>query len=51
MLGRQETLSPVREIHFVLLILIEAVHTSEKPLNFYETTRYNVPPGCHLSSL
>jgi hypothetical protein len=28
-------------------LMMEAVHISETLVNFYETTRRNIPKGCH----
>jgi hypothetical protein len=28
--------------------MMEAVSTSETPVNFYQTTRLNIPEDCHL---
>jgi hypothetical protein len=30
------------------MLMMEAVRTSETSVNFYETTRRNIPEGCHL---
>jgi hypothetical protein len=32
----------------VIALMTEAVRTSEKLLNFYQTTWYNIPGECHL---
>jgi hypothetical protein len=32
-------------------VIMEAVHTSETSVNFYEVTRRSIPEGCHLESL
>jgi hypothetical protein len=29
--------------------MMEAIRTSETSVKFYETTRRNIPEGCHLS--
>jgi hypothetical protein len=29
-------------------LVMEAVSTSEPSVNFYETTRHNIPEGCNL---
>jgi hypothetical protein len=31
-----------------IALMMEAVSTSETSVNFYETTRRNIPEGCHL---
>jgi hypothetical protein len=31
-----------------IVLVMEAVKTSETSVNFYETTRRNIPEGCHL---
>jgi hypothetical protein len=41
---RVQLLSPSGRL-FVLMM--EAVSTSEKSVNFYKTTRRNIPEGCH----
>jgi hypothetical protein len=36
-------------VHFRLIaLMMEAVSTPETTINFYETTRRNIPEGCHL---
>jgi hypothetical protein len=30
------------------IMMMEAVRTSETSVNFYETTRHNIPEGCNL---
>jgi hypothetical protein len=31
-----------------IILMMEAVSTFETSVNFYQTTRRNVPEGCHL---
>jgi hypothetical protein len=33
-----------------IALMMEAVHTSETSINFYETTRRNIPEGYHFHS-
>jgi hypothetical protein len=33
-----------------IVLMMEAVRTSETLVNFYETTRRNIPEGCHLET-
>jgi hypothetical protein len=35
----------------MIALMMEVVHTSETPVNFYNTTRRNIPEGCHLHAL
>jgi hypothetical protein len=32
----------------IIAMMMKAVSTSEMLVNFYETTRHNIPEGCHL---
>jgi hypothetical protein len=32
------------------MLMSDAVHTSQKALNFYQTTRRNIPKDCYLHS-
>jgi hypothetical protein len=40
--------SEVLTASIVIALMMEAVRTSEMLFNFYETTRCNIPEGCHL---
>jgi uncharacterized integral membrane protein len=35
-------------IRAIIILMMEAVGTTETIVNFYETTKYNIPAGCHL---
>jgi hypothetical protein len=40
--------SEVLTAYIIIALMMEAGRTSEPSVNFYETTRRNIPEGCHL---
>jgi hypothetical protein len=35
-------------VRLLIVLMMEAVNTSETSANLYETTRHNIPEGCHI---